>query len=83
VIALALIILIVYVPDPSRIVAMAYALDHFHHLDFYAMAPALAFRHGVALGTDFYSQYGVAWPVLLGALSRVFAPLTYSLWVSI
>jgi hypothetical protein len=82
-IALALIILIVYVPDPSQIVAMAYALDHFHHIDFYAMAPALAFRHGVALGTDFYSQYGVGWPMLLGALSRVFAPLSYTLWVSI
>ena len=83
VIALALIIAIVYVPYPSQIVAMAYRLDHFYHIDFYAMAPALAFRHGVALGTDFYSQYGVGWPVLLGALSRVFAPLSYALWVSI
>lgn len=75
---IAAVFLIVYIPQPERLVALAYSSDHFHHLDFYAMAPALAFRHGLALGTDFYSQYGVGWPMILAFLSN-FTALSYKL----
>ena len=75
---IAAVLSIVYIPQPERLVALAYLSDHFHHLDFYAMAPALAFRHGLALGTDFYSQYGVGWPMILAFLSN-FTALSYTL----
>ena len=33
---------------------------------------AVAWRHGMALGTEVYSQYGAGWPLLLNAISRWF-----------
>jgi hypothetical protein len=74
----ALLLLLVYIPDTAQLAGRDYLLDHFHHMDYYMMAPALAFRHGVALGTDFYVQYGVGWPMLLALLSK-FVPLSYML----
>jgi hypothetical protein len=79
----ASVILLVYIPEISQLVGAAFLVDHFHHLDFYAMSPALAFRHGVPLGTDFYSQYGVGWPVVLASFSKVAPPLSYELLLRI
>ena len=75
-----LIVLLVYIPDIPLVTGWAFQIDCFHHWDFYAMAPALAFRHGVALGTDFHCQYGVGWPMLL-ALASTVLPLTYGMAV--
>lgn len=75
----ALVILIVYIPHTTELSSKEYMIDHYHHLDFYAMGPALAYRHGKALGTDSYSQYGVGWPVVLAFLSKVGLPLSYKL----
>ncbi len=46
------------------------------------MGPALAVRHGMALGTEVYSQYGMGWPCLAGMFSQL-VPLTYGNLVSI
>jgi hypothetical protein len=74
----ALLVLLVYIPDTAQLAGRDYLLDHFHHMDYYMMAPALAFRHGIALGTNFYVQYGVGWPMLLALLSKA-VPLSYQL----
>jgi hypothetical protein len=50
--------------------------DQCHHLNFFFMGPALSFSHGKAFETEFYSQYGIGWPLLASALSRLSA-LTY------
>lgn len=62
---LAIIALFVFIPWPEALVWPSFASDRFHHFDFYAMAPAFAHAHGLRLGTDFYSQYGVGWPMVL------------------
>ena len=62
---LAILALLVFVPWPQALLWRSYATDKFHHFDFYMMAPALAHAHGLRLGTDFYSQYGVGWPLVL------------------
>ncbi|MEP6502264.1 MAG: hypothetical protein ABJD97_02965 [Betaproteobacteria bacterium] len=67
---LAILALLVFVPWPRTLLWQAWEGDRFHHFDFYAMAPALAHAHGLRLGTDFYSQYGVGWPMVMGALGR-------------
>ena len=54
-----------------------YRRDQLHHWNYFAFGPALAFSHGAALGTAVYSQYGVGWPLLFGALHRML-PLTYA-----
>ena len=70
--------LLIYVPDPAHLASRVFQTDGFHHWDPYAVAPALAYGHGAALGTDVYCQYGVGWPLLLAALS-CFRPLAYKL----
>jgi hypothetical protein len=74
--AVALVVLLVYVPDCPHMASRAFLTDAFHHWNFFAMAPALAFRHGKALCTEAYSQYGVGWPMLFAALSHL-TPLAY------
>ena len=44
--------------------------DRCHHLNFFAVGPALAFDPGKAFGTDIYSQYGIGWPLILSKLSN-------------
>ncbi|HVF13726.1 MAG TPA: hypothetical protein VM942_03955, partial [Acidimicrobiales bacterium] len=52
VVAPVMVALTVYVPGWRMLAANAYAGELFLHLDFFAMGPAVAFRHGAALGTD-------------------------------
>ena len=73
-----IVLLLVYIPDISLLTGQIYQVNRFDHWDAYVMGPALAFRHGAALGTHFFSQYGVGWPMLLAEAST-FAPLTYKM----
>jgi len=75
---LAIIALFVFVPWPEAVVWPSFASDRFHHFDFYAMAPALAHAHGLRLGTDFYAQYGVGWPVVLHGLGATTGLASYT-----
>jgi hypothetical protein len=74
----ALIVAIAYIPDWGRTAGRIAANERppFFHWDYFVMAPALGFLQGRALGTEVFSQYGVAWPVLFASLSPI-APLTY------
>jgi hypothetical protein len=72
----AFIFLVVYVRAWRQLSGRIFLRDGFFHWDFYAMGPALAFHHGKALGTDFYTMYGLGWPTFLGLLSR-WVPLSY------
>jgi hypothetical protein len=76
------IILLVYIPNTAQVSSWAYQKDLLHHWDFYMMAPALAYGHGMALGTDFFSQYGVGWPIVLSWASQI-SPLSYKLAIQI
>lgn len=80
---LALLALLVFVPSPEGILWRCYADDHFHHFDFYAVGPALAWQHGLRLGADFYTQYGVGWPVVLAVLTSAAHALNYSNFIRI
>ena len=72
-----LLILIILIPSASHLAGQIFLREEFHHWDFFAMGPTLAFLHGKALGTDTYVQYGVGWPLIINALSS-FIPITYS-----
>jgi hypothetical protein len=62
---------LLYVPDCVLLAGYSFQQEGCHHLDFYAMAPTLAFSHGKALGTEFFSQYGVGWPMVFAALRPI------------
>ncbi len=78
---LAILALLVFVPWPQALLWQAYASDKFHHFDFYVMAPALAHARGLRLGTDFYSQYGVGWPMVMSALDRATGAAGYTTFI--
>ena len=75
---LALLVLSVFIPRTHwRLLAGRFLVaEGLHHWSYYAMAPALAFAHGKAFFTDFFSQYGFGWPMLYAAFHG--RPLTYS-----
>ncbi len=77
----AILALFVFVPWPRLLLWRTFDTDQFHHLDFYVMAPALAHAHGLRLGTDFYAQYGVGWPLLLDTLGRVTGAHGYTTFI--
>jgi hypothetical protein len=65
-------------PDRWRYLAgQFFGAELLQHMGFFVMGPALSFTHGKAFGSEFYSQYGVGWPLLASALSR-FSALTYA-----
>jgi hypothetical protein len=81
-VAVGIILSLVYVPDVHRLAVDGWRSEGFYHWSFYAMGPALAYRCGGALGTEFYTQYGVGWP-LTAAIAAGSSPLTYELLLRI
>ena len=72
---------LVVVPWSQAILWRSYAHDGFHHFDFYAVAPALAWSHGARLATDFYTQYGVGWPLALAWIARATGALNHTILI--
>jgi hypothetical protein len=66
-------VLLLFIPDWRQLAGRFFLVDEFHHWDYFAMGPTLALSHGVALGTDAYTQYGVGWPLVFYLLSPVLA----------
>ena len=77
------IVSIVFVPDAATLSRLAYTTDQCHHVDFFAMSPAQAYSHGLALNTEFFSQYGVGWPMVLAVLAKLGIPLSYRLFFQV
>ncbi len=75
---MGLIVTLIFIPDPEKIEVRTWLVDGMMHWNYYLMGPLLAFRHGAALGTQCYSQYGVGWPLVLSILGRVL-PVSYPL----
>jgi len=71
-----LVILVLSVRDAAGLAGRIYELEKFHHWDFFVMGPALQCRHGRALGSEGYAQYGVGFPLLAEGLSQLI-PLRY------
>jgi hypothetical protein len=76
------IVAILYVPSWRHVAGRVFMEENFLHWDYFAMGPALAFRHGHALGSEIHSAYGVGWPMVFGALSS-WIPLSYGRMIQI
>lgn len=81
-VAPAVIFVVTYVPAWRPLAGRFFLTDGFLHWDYYAMGPALAFRSGDALGTDYYAMYGLGWPAVFGLLSP-WVPLSYGRMIQI
>ncbi len=71
-IALLIIGFLAYIPRPDILAGNIYQSEHFHHWDYFAMAPAVGYLHGKALCTEIYSQYGIGWPLLFAKLDPIY-----------
>lgn len=62
----------VIVVSPAELTERGFDADSFHHLNFFVMGPLQAFRHGAALGTDVYAQYGSGWVLVFTVIGFFF-----------
>lgn len=80
--AVATVLCTVIVVSPAELTERGFDADAFHHLNFFLMGPLQAFRHGAALGTDVYSQYGSGW-VLVFTVIGLFFRLDYQIVIGL
>jgi len=73
---------VLWLPRPQAVAGQSFTgeLFPFHHWDFFAMGPALAYRHEIPLAVGAYSQYGLGYPMIVNWLSPVL-PLSYGNFV--
>lgn len=58
---------------------LGFLTEQAHHINFFAMGPALNYVHGKAFGTEFYSQYGIGWAFFFSVLHK-YSAMTYGNW---
>ena len=80
VVLLICIVLVIYLPNVSKITGAIFMSEKMHHWDYFTSSQTLSFLHGDALGADVYAQYGCGWTLIFSALSR-FAPFGYGMLV--
>lgn len=73
----AYIILIIYVPDLTKVLARIFVRDQFYHLDSFIMAPGWAQFNGLVLNRDVISEYSVLIPFLVSRMAKVFGGFDY------
>jgi len=73
---------LLWLPRPQVVAGQSFTGEFFpfHHWDFFAMGPALAYRHEIPLAVGAYSQYGLGYPMIVNWLSPMF-PLSYGNFV--
>lgn len=78
----AAIVALIYVTAWRQVAGRVFLEETLLHWDYFAMGPGLAFRHGLALGTEVHSAYGVGWPLVFSALSE-WIPLSFGRMIQI
>jgi len=73
--AIGIVTLLVYIPNPTTLARVGWT-EHFRHWNYYFVGPFLNFQHGAAFGSQCYTQYGVGWPLLISAISKI-QPISY------
>lgn len=73
----ALIFLILYVPDTQGLLAKMFMTDHFDHFDTMIMGQAWAQLKGAVLDIDQYTHYAVGLPIVIGHLAQWMGGFSY------
>ena len=73
----ALIVLMIYMPDLERVMALIYMGDWLHHFDFIVMCVGWASLWGQLPYVDVFSQYGVGVPILFAKIIHALGPFDY------
>jgi len=73
----ALIVLMIYMPDLERVAAMIFMGEYFHHLDAFIMSVGLASLHGQLPSVDVFSEYGIGLPVIFAKIIKAGGSFDY------
>lgn len=76
------VVAVVYIPAWRLMSGRLFMEESLFHWDWFAMGPTLTFHHGGILGTDVYTMYGVAWPLLFNAIEP-WIPISYGRMIQI
>lgn len=76
------VVAVVYIPAWRLMSGRVFMEESLFHWDWFAMGPTLTFHHGGILGTDVYTMYGVAWPLLFNAIDP-WIPISYGRMIQI
>jgi hypothetical protein len=71
------IVLMIYMPDLERVIAMIYMGDWLHHFDFLMMSVGWASLWGQTPYVDVISQYGVGLPIIFAKLTNALGGFDY------
>jgi hypothetical protein len=71
------VVLLLWPPDMTKLLAHIFAWDSFFHLDFFVMAPGWAYLHGLSIDMDVNSNYNVVLPAFLSTVAKCCGGFTY------
>jgi len=74
----SLIILLIYMPDLQRVLAMIYMGEYFHHLDAFIIASGYASLHGQLPSVGVFSEYGIGLPVIFAKIINALGGFDYA-----
>jgi hypothetical protein len=73
----ALILVILYIPNPEASVARMFLGEQFHHFDLALMATGWAFQSGTLINLETLSQYGFGMPIVMSQLAKILGGFSY------
>lgn len=81
--ALFILIVLIFAPDLSEVLARTFSYDKFYHLDGFVLSPAWAHHNGLVLNKDVISQYSLIIPIAFDGLMKLTGGFNYAHAVSI
>jgi len=76
---ITVIVLMIYMPDCERVIAMIFMGDWLHHFDYLIMSVGWASLCGQSSYVDVFSQYGVGLPIIFAKVINAFGGFEYVL----
>ena len=71
------VVVLLFVPDLTKVLARLFVRDQFYHLDSFLLAPGWAYLKGLALNKDVISEYSVVIPVVVGRIAQLIGGFNY------
>ncbi len=69
-------VLLLYVPDTSAVLARMWMGDYLRHFDSF-MAPAWGYTKGAILNVDIMTEYGIGTPIMMSWFARLMGEFSY------
>jgi hypothetical protein len=78
-----ILIVLIFKPDLSAVLARMFSYDKFYHLDGFILSPAWAHHNGLILNKDVTSEYSLMMPIVFDGLMKLAGGFSYAHAVSI